>query len=1020
TLPENQTLYLKLGTGVPIKLWVNDILVFEETDENITELDAHTIKVKVPKGNNRILVKLPNQEYSYFILRVFDENDKIIVPENLQFSSDYKNYNKKKLLEQQKIENPFEVFFKNLDSKKYTKEIKDYLLIKTYLRNGKTKPAKDIVLKKLKQYPKSSFLRSLLIVIAQKEKDYNLINEISENRKKEDPDYVLVKLEEIQDTKKLFSLSPEEMNEKLEKIKNSTDIEIIKKTADLFKNLRLQNKEAFKNDLNSIFNLAKQDKNAKLMKTYGSFFGTLFNEKDKTLEIYQNIYKNYFSYEAYQGLLSEYKKRNEKEKVKKLYQDMMRKMQDEIVVIFNYANYLQQNEEYEKVIELTDKALNLFPYSFATMKLKADALFQLKRKKEALKWYKKSFSHDTGNASLRKTIMDIEKKEDPIKKIVFKDIYTYVNEVRGKKQEKKYDLNILLDEKNVELFKDGGNKSRIISVYEIKSENGIERLKEYNLGLYYGYTINKSEIIKPDDKIVPAEKSGSNFVFNGLSIGDVIYIDYETTSNNTGRFYKDFTDSYQFGTFYPNYITNYRLIVPKEITINSKIVNGDIAFTKKKLDEFTVYDWHQRNQDILSPSEPYVPEINELATTLHISTIKNWAVISNWYSDLVRTQIEYDNIVNDTFDQIFKNGYKNLSENERAKRIYDYMIDNLTYSYVSFKQSGFVPQKPSKTLKTKLGDCKDFSTLFLTLAKKADLKTNLVLISTSDLGRKEIVLPSIEFNHCIVRVSLDGKEQYLELTDKYLSFKTLPISLEHALALNIPFHSSKDNTTTLIELDNLNQNKTILKNDISFLVGNEDQKLTTTLTTTGKLNSSYRDLLSEKNLDQLKLDLTEHYEKREKLDLSLIDYQIIKNTKHTDTIQFKVSFKAQEKLTKLGQFKLLKLPLFFKPYTDDIVSLEKRNYPIDYNKYERVDQYLINYDITLKDDLKFIEIPKNTELNFKKHHFKISYIKKDVNNLNVSIKADIDRKNISKEDYEDYRKFVKKILEIESVFIGVK
>ena len=1020
TLPQEQILYLKLGTGVPTKLWVNDVLVFEETEKHITELDAHTIKIKIPKGNNRILVKLTNDNYSYFILRIFDENKHLIYPESLNFTPTFKDYNKGKLYEYEVLNNPFEDYFKNIDTKKITPFFKEYLLVKTYLRNGKTKKAKKIVLKYLEKYPKSSFLRSLLIIIAQKDKDYNLAKEISENRKNDDPNYMLVLLEEIQDTKKLFAMTPQEMQERLNKIKQTINLPIIQKTADLLLHLRTQEKEAFRADLDTIFSIAKEKQNPKLMTTYASFYAMLFNENEKSLKLYNDIYSNYFSYSAYKKLVAEYKKKNNKEKVEELYKNFITKLPDEINPIFNVTNFYLNNQKYNKALEQTDRGLQLFPYSFTMMKLKGDALFQLKKKKEALKWYKKSFSHDSGNASLRKTILDIEEKEDPIEKVVFKDLYKYIEKNRGRKNEKEYDFNILLDEQNTELFNEGGSKNRIISIYEVKTEKGIDRLKEYNLGLYYGYTINKSEIIKPDGKIVPAERSGSSFVFNGLSKNDVVLIDYETTSNNTGRFYKDFIDSYQFGTFYPNYRTDYRLIVPKGKKIYTKITNGTIPFKKEKIDNYTIYHWHQENPVILSPSEPYMPEINEIATTLHVGTIKDWSVISNWYSDLVRTQIEYDYVVNSTFDSIFKDGYKKLSDEQRAKKIYDYMMENLSYSYVSFKQSGYVPQKPSKTIKTKLGDCKDFSTLFVALAKKADLKSNLVLISTSDLGKNELVLPTTSFNHCIVRVFLNGNEQYLELTDKNLSFKTLPLSLEGALALNIPFYASESNNNSLLVLDNLSQNKTIIKNDIQLIIGKENFNLDNKVLTTGKLNSSYRELLINKNDEKLRKDLTKHFENRESLDLSLLTYEIIENDRKKDTVLFSTKFKVNDKLKKLGQFKLLKLPMFFKSYTDDIVNLEKRNYPIKYSKYEKADQYLLNYSILLNDGLQFVELPNNAEFNFKNHHFKIFYNKKKPNELTVKIIADIDRNDISTLDYVSYRKFVKNFLEAKENLIGIK
>src|ERR1044072_5778066 len=118
-------------------------------------------------------------------------------------------------------------------------------------------------------------------------------------------------------------------------------------------------------------------------------------------------------------------------------------------------------------------------------------------------------------------------------------------------------------------------------------------------------------------------------------------------------------------------------------------------------------------------------------------------------------------------------------------------MNNFNYSSVSFRQSGHIPQKPAKTITTKLGDCKDFSALYVTLAKMAGLKANLVLCLTSDNGTKAMLLPNKDFNHCIVKVMIDGKEQFLELTDKYLPYKALPTTLVEATVLEIPSMSGE-------------------------------------------------------------------------------------------------------------------------------------------------------------------------------------------------------------------------------------
>lgn len=1021
-LPTEKTLIFKVGLGNSAKIWLNDVLIFHEPEQRITELDAHSIKVKVPKGNNRLLVKVNNGSYSYFIMRVFDENNKLIIPTELNFTSAYSPYNKinAKDLNFEVLPNKIETFFKNLDTKKYTSYFKDILLIKTYLRNGKGDSAEKIVKKLLEKHPKSSYLRRIYIDCLNTTKDYTTAKEVLENRKNDDPDYYFNLLIAFTETNKLFKLPVSEMNEKLDKIKASTDSKIVKLTADFMKEIRNQNKEALRVIIDKTYNESKRLENAKLLSTYAKAYESLFNDSDKTLKLLENINSKYFSVSVANNLIYRYNKLNKKDKVIALLQDYVAKLPEEINIINRIARQLQSYEKYKESLKYIDRGLEMFPYSFSFMKLKADALLQLKRKKEALALYKKSFSYDSGNASLRKTINDLDKKIDPIKEVALKEPYKFIKQYRNKDKDKNFPLRILLDEKNVQLYKEGGSKNRSIYIYEIKSEKGIERLKEYNLNLGYGYTINKSEIVKPDGKIIPAEKSGSKFVFNNLAIDDVILIDFETHTNKTGRFYKDYTDTYQMRNQYPTVHTIYRLITPKGFKINSKVTNGKVNYTKTNIKDFDLFEWKVSNLDVLKPYEDYMPQDIDIATTLYLSTIDSWNEIANWYSDLVRTQIEENETVNSLFNKLFPNGFTSLTEEERAKIIYQYMMNNLTYSFVDFKQSGYIPQKPSKTIKTLLGDCKDFSTLFLILAKKANIETNLVLISTNDNGEKYMQLPSIKFNHCIVRTILDGKEQYLELTDKNLPFKSLPNSLEGANALNIPFMPLKNNeTVNLITLHNSRQIKTEYKAETELTINDNKQNLKIKLTSSGKLNSPLRDLLTEANQEKLSKKIVSYFEDRENLDLSLNDIKIIEKDKNADHVIFFSDFKINNEIKKLGKYKLIKLPIFSKAYTNNIINLETRNYPIVYAQYERTDHYLYTYTIKLGDENKgFKEIPENESYHFKKHKFSINYTLVNNKQLDVKMEVFTDKSNISPQDYQSYKKYVKNVLEASNSFIG--
>src|SRR5690606_17886243 len=158
--------------------------------------------------------------------------------------------------------------------------------------------------------------------------------------------------------------------------------------------------------------------------------------------------------------------------------------------------------------------------------------------------------------------------------------------------------------------------------------------------------------------------------------------------------------------------------------------------------DYDIHTWEMQQVPAMK-SEPLMPKITDIGSILHISTLKTWNEVADWYSDLAYQDVSNNFELNTTFEEIFAKE-KPADEFQKAKMIYEYIIKNIRYSSVSFRQSGLVPQNVSKTLSTRLGDCKDLSTLFVSLAANAGIQSQLVLIDTRDNGIMDMVLPSME------------------------------------------------------------------------------------------------------------------------------------------------------------------------------------------------------------------------------------------------------------------------------------
>lgn len=1021
TTPIDQRVILRVGSGSAFKLFLNDVEIFKNDKDVNTDLNGYEVKVNLPKGTNRFLIKsAESSSTSYFMLSILDEDKKPVT--NLTVSSKPAAYNSSTIdqLKLEEKENDFERFFKRKVKENPDNFFYSYALFGTYIRNSKYEEARAVLMPYYETYPQSSFLRKALITTYNIEGDTTSINELNENIERDDPKYYLPILNKLGEWNDLMRMSMTEFEDYINKLKKAFDSKLFHASADFIYYARKENIVELRKALDNINNNSIGNNSFDL--NYIPLYDQVFQDQDKTVALLEDVIAKTFSIEAENMLIGYYEDRNKKDKCIDIITKYYNELKTDNAYIKRIVDKLIEYQKFNKALPYTNQLLENYPYSFVAMEYKGDILRQLNKNEEALKYYKQALEHNSADSGLRKKITDLSKEEDTIKEMVMvEDVYAFVDENRNKITTNNYGFNILLDDSNVEIYEEGGFKYRYIYVYEITSNNGVETFKEYNLGLSGRYNITKSELIKPIGNVVPADKRGSSLVFTDISIGDVVYIDYEGTKSTSGRFYKDISDKYQFYSFHPILKSSAKVLVPNTTKLNYKFVNGDLKPTITKQNNHTLYQWDLNNPTTLPFAEDYMPNSVDASGYLHFSTIKSWNEVSDWYSDLVRSRIEINDVVKAEFKKLFPNGHETLSEEERAKIIYKYVAKSFNYSYVSFRQSGFIPQKPAKTINTKLGDCKDFSTLYVTLAKMADLKSNLVLILTSDYGRNNLVLPSTDFNHCIVKVLIEGKEQFLELTDKYLPYKSLPTSLRGATALEIPFNSD-DTTKTydLFHLDNVSREYSEIKNVVNLVISDNDMNLVIKSNIKGHNTSYYNQVFDEPNPEVIEKSIQDDFKGKLQDDFKLNSVSDVSNSNDGALVAFTSDLTINKKLNSIGSIKILQLPIITHPYESSIIQLEERKYPIDYIQYEYVDNYATDYIIELDKSQSFVEIPESRSFTFKNHSYSITYDNPEPYKLKISIKCTTSLDAISPEDYPDYRAYVKSIIDAQAEYLGFK
>jgi hypothetical protein len=409
--------------------------------------------------------------------------------------------------------------------------------------------------------------------------------------------------------------------------------------------------------------------------------------------------------------------------------------------------------------------------------------------------------------------------------------------------------------------------------------------------------------------------------------------------------------------------------------------------------------------------------LNDVGSVLHISTLKTWSDVANWYSDISYQDVTDNFELTALYNEIFP-VKKQLSNFEKAKCIYNYIVKNISYSSVSFRQSGLVPQNVSKTISTKLGDCKDLSTLFVALANKAGINANLVLIDTRDNGLKDMILPSMEFNHCIALLKIDNKEYYIELTDSNLPFGSLPANLNGALSLIIPSHGFKS-TSDIKPLLAVNRTTDKIVRQIEVVVKGKDEAIQVISKRYGAITSPWRaeyaTLSSDKQKESYEQSISNGYKNAVKIEsLSFTGLNDL-----GDSLITNYAYTVKNEVIEAGSMKMMKIPLIDIVATLESLSADKREFPIEYWNYENTDNYETIVTIKLPPEQKFLEVPANQNMSYKKSDYSIKYIKEG-DKLKIYRSVKLQREDISAADYIQFKKFFNDIVEAESKYIVFK
>lgn len=345
---------------------------------------------------------------------------------------------------------------------------------------------------------------------------------------------------------------------------------------------------------------------------------------------------------------------------------------------------------------------------------------------------------------------------------------------------------------------------------------------------------------------------------------------------------------------------------------------------------------------------------------------------------------------------------------DKIKAIYYWVQDNIKYIAYEDGYSGYIPTSVQEVLSKKYGDCKGMANLLTEMLKLAGYDARFTWIGTRDIPYSQTMPALCVNNHAITSLYLNGKEYFLDATEKYIPFgenayriqgkealiankekfdiKTVPLTTgeEHKIQTHADFQLVENNLTGKLKVTFTGNERTDFHQAYQQLPVTARQEFLEDIIEFGNSNITSRTTKTS-DLQNRELPVVIEGESNLTNNVSVIDGNYYVN------IDF--------------------FPKTLQSYLPD----EKRTRGYDLNWMTAFEDEL---SLTVPANKKFTDIPEKLELVNDGYSFKAEYIVTG-NKIVLHKKLLITKSVINKKDFAQWTKFLESIKAFSENYITV-
>jgi len=332
----------------------------------------------------------------------------------------------------------------------------------------------------------------------------------------------------------------------------------------------------------------------------------------------------------------------------------------------------------------------------------------------------------------------------------------------------------------------------------------------------------------------------------------------------------------------------------------------------------------------------------------------------------------------------------------KSKSIFEYVQKKYMWNE---KYGIFKDVSVKDLIKTKSGNVSEINLLLYNLLSEQGINVTPILLSTRNNGLPTKIYPVIsDFNYIIIQAIIDGKQYFLDATNKYLDFGQIPFRCLNQYGRLLDFKKGSEWIPIQVKNASIKQYNVSLNLTDSLTVQGKVKYKTTGYHALPVKNSYYGN--PSKHLKSYKDNFP---------DIEISNYEV--EVKDENSYLFEELFDIKLTSQLVGD-NLYINPFLFHFFKTNPFNLQERTYPIDFG-YK--DSYLYSFKLNIDDEFEIVDYPKELLYHLPNNKGQVTLKSlKENNTISIYFKFDFKDAIYNSAYYASLKKYMSTVIDIQN------